>query len=203
MIVKLASPRVFGPTDHGRRMGYKQFTSAQWQEGYRYELIDGRVYASPSPNLPHEDLVEWLSQMLRLYAARRPDVINRITPRSRVFVPGHDDTTCPEPDLAAYHDFPFRVARRERRWEDVSPILVAEVVSEDVAKDFGRNVDLYEQVPSIREYWLVHGGDNDSQFLFRVYRRRGQKWQKPIDLGFGDPYATRLLPDFVLKIKPE
>lgn len=203
MIVKLATAQELGPADHGRGMTYKQFASAPWREGYRYELIDGRLYVSPSPNLPHEDLVEWLSKALRWYARRRPDVINRVSPRGRVFVPGRPATTCPEPDLVAYHDFPFQVPRRERRWEDVSPILVAEVASEDLAKDFGRNVDLYEQVPSIREYWLIHGGDSDAQFLFRVYRRRGQKWQKPIDLGFGATYTTRMLPDFVLRINPD
>ena len=87
---------------------------------------------------------------------------------------GRPATTCPEPDLAAYHDYPWQLPRRHRRWQDISPILVAEVASDDLAKDFDRNVGLYEQVPSIQEYWLIHGGDNDSQFLFRVYRRRGR-----------------------------
>jgi Uma2 family endonuclease len=203
VIVKLSNPRVFVPADHGRRMSYKQFTTSPWQEGLQYELIDGRVYASPSLSLPHDRLVEWLDRILRWYAKRKPEVINRVSQRARVFVPGRPATTCPEPDLAAYHDFPYQVSWRNPQWEDVSPVLVGEVASKDLAKDFGRNVDLYEQVPSIREYWLVHGGDNDAQFLFRAYRRRGQKWQKPIDLGFGDTYTTRLLPGLKLRIKPD
>ena len=40
------------PADHGRRLSLEDFTSASAEEGYRYELIRGRVYASPVPNAP-------------------------------------------------------------------------------------------------------------------------------------------------------
>jgi len=203
MIVKLATARELTPADHGRRMSFEKFATAPWREGFRYELIDGRVYVSPLPNLPHDDVLEWLSEALHAYKHGRPDVINRISTHGRVFVPDRPGVTCPEPDLAAYHDFPYHIPRLERRWEDVSPVLVVEVASDDLAKDFGRNVELYEQVPSIREYWLIHPGDANTHFLFRVYRRRGQKWQKPIDLGFGETYTTRLLPGFSLLINPD
>jgi Uma2 family endonuclease len=148
-------------------------------------------------------LIEWLGDALRGFMRARPDIINRVSTHARVFVPDRPAVTCPEPDLAAYHNYPKHTPWRDRRWHVISPVLVAEVASDDLAKDFGRNVDLYEQVPSIREYWLIHGGDTDSQFLFRVYRRRGQKWQKPIDVAFGDTYTTRLLPDFALLINPD
>jgi hypothetical protein len=35
-----------------------------------------------------------------------------------------------------------------------------------------------------------------------VYRRRGARWQRPIELAYGDTYATRLLPGFELLIDP-
>src|SRR4029078_8181794 len=103
----------------------------------------------------------------------------------RCLVRGAPAKACPEPAFAAYHAFPNHIPWRERSWEMVSPVLVVEVASDDVAKDFGRNVELYEQVPSIREYWIVFGGETDEQFFFRVYRKRGAKWQKPIDLALG------------------
>jgi len=37
---------------------------------------------------------------------------------------------------------------------------------------------------------------------FRVYRKRGAKWQKPIDYHYGDTYTTKLLPEFSLLIDP-
>ena len=203
MIVKAPSTHTYGPADHGRPMSLERFLAGPWLEGYRYELIDGRVYVSPQPNLPHEDAVDWLNDFLRAYMKANPGVINKVSLRSRVFVPGRPDTTCPEPDLAAYHAYPYHLPRHERRWEDVNPVLVVAVVSDDIAKDLGRNVSLYEQVPSIREYWAVLDSDATEQFLFRVYRKRGAKWQKPIDLRLGDTYTTRLLPGFSLLVNPD
>ncbi len=47
--------------DHGRRISERLFDAATTQEGLRFELIDGRVYVSPAPDQPHDDLIEWLS----------------------------------------------------------------------------------------------------------------------------------------------
>jgi Uma2 family endonuclease len=197
MIVKAAT-RTYGPADHGRAVTDAEIQGARWIEGYHYEIIDGRVYVSPLPDLSHDDFAEWLAESLRAYARAHPEIINAVKTRSRVFVPGRRRTTAPEPDLAAYRDFPYHVPVPQRRWQDVSPVLVAEVVSGDVAKDLVRNVDLYERVPAIQEYWVMNQSIGPDDFFFRVYRRRGRKWQKPIDLGLGNTYTTRLLPGFSL-----
>jgi Uma2 family endonuclease len=130
---------------------------------------------------------------------QHPEIINHVKAPARMFVPGRRATTAPEPDLAAYHDFPLDLPLRQRRWRDFSPILVAEILSADTAdKDLVRNLDLYLQVPSIREYWILDPRADADQPTLMVYRRRGQRWQKPIDIAAGDPYTTRLLPGFSL-----
>jgi Uma2 family endonuclease len=197
MIVKAAT-RTYGPADHGRAVTDAEIRGAHWIEGYHYEIIDGRVYVSPLPEPSHDNLAEWLAEPLRAYARAHPDVINVVKTRSRVFVPGRRRTTAPGPDVGAYRDFPYHVPLPRRRWQDVSPVLAAEIVSGDVAKDLVRNVDLYERVPAIQEYWVMNQSIGPDDFFFRVYRRRGRKWQKPIDLGIGDTYTTRLLPGFSL-----
>jgi Uma2 family endonuclease len=202
MIVKAAT-RTFGPADHGRAVTDAELAGARWVEGYHYEVIDGRLYVSPLPELPHDDLVEWLADLLRAYVRAHPEVINAVKTRSRVFVPRRRRTTAPEPDLAAYHGYPYDTPRLRRRWRDISPVLVAEVVSGDVGKDLVRNVELYERVPSIQEYWVVNQWVGAEDFFFRVYRKRGGKWQKPIDLTLGATYMTRLLPGFSLLINPD
>src|SRR5262245_25707882 len=143
MIVKATTSRTFGPADHGRAVTDAEIAVARWIEGYHYEIIDGRLYVSPLPDLPHDDLADWIAEPLRAYAHARPDVINAVKTRARVFVPGRRRPTVPEPDLAAYRDFPYHVPLLRRRWQDVSPVLVAEVVSGDVDKDLVRNVELY------------------------------------------------------------
>jgi Uma2 family endonuclease len=119
-----------------------------------------------------------------------------------VFVPGRSATTAPEPDLAAYHDFPLHLPRRQRRWQDHSPVLVVEIISADTAeKALVRNRNLYLQVPSIREYWILDPREDADRPSMLVYRRRGQRWQNPIQIPAGGTYTTRLLPDFVLVLQ--
>ena len=84
-------------------------------------------------------------------------------------------------------------------------MLVAEIPSaDDSDKDLVRNVELYLEVPSIREYWILDPLlDPDAPGL-RVYRRRGRSRQKPIDVPFGGVYETpRLLPGFRLVVDPD
>jgi Uma2 family endonuclease len=192
-----------GPADHGRPMTLDEFLTGSYEPGYKYELIDGKLYVSPEPNLP-EGLVErWLFRKLDRYSDEHPEVLNWVYYKTRVFVPGRRRVTCPEPDLAAYHDFPLDADYRDIRWQDVSPVLVVEVLSEgDPGKDLVRNVELYLQVPSIREYWILDSRDDPNRPTMQVYRRRGQRWQRVIDVAPGETYTTRLLPGFELILDP-
>lgn len=194
-----------GPKDHGRELTDEEFETARYKEGYRYEIIDGRLYVSPIPNLPHADLVKWLEKTLEAYSTACPQFVNKVTAPARVFVRSAVRSTRPEPDIAIYRDYPYHLPRRERRWQDISPILVVEVISDDTAeKDFVRNVELYLQVPSIQEYWIIDQGEDDEHFFLRVYRRgRGRRWRQPIDVPFGQTYTTPLLPGFSLPVDPD
>src|SRR5207302_821737 len=116
--------------------------------------------------------------------------------KARIFVPVQPPVTISEPDLAAYHDYPVRRGGRRLRWQQVSPILVGEVLSaNDAHKDLIRNVQLYLQVPSIKEYWLLDGRENHDRPSMRVHRRHGKRW-RIIDLASGERYTTPLLPGF-------
>jgi Uma2 family endonuclease len=191
-----------GPADHGRRLTAEEFEAADWQPGYHYELIRGELYVSPLPDPPQDRLEVWLFLRLALYAKRHPRVINYVTPKARVFVAGEEERTRPEPDITAFKDYPLDAPFRELNWRDFSPVLVVEVLSEDAYKDLVRNVELYLEVPTIREYWILDGRKTPDHPTMRVYRRRGQRWQKPIDVAFGEVYTTRLLPGFKLRIDP-
>jgi len=187
------------PDDHRRPLTLEEFEHADAQEGYHYELIDGRLQVSPLPDMPHEELRDWLKRMLDRYVAAHPEVINHVKTPARVFVPGRPAATAPEPDVAAYRDFPLDLPIARRRWRDFSPVLVIEVLSEDNAeKDWDRNQDLYLQIPSIREYWILDPIDDPDHPTLTVFRRRGQRWQQPIEIAAGGTYSTRLLPGFSL-----
>jgi len=190
-----------GPADHGRPMSYDEFMAGDYELGFKYEIIDGRLYVSPLPNLPEYRVEDWLLDKMKAYARRRPKVINFVT-KARVFVPRRPGATAPEPDLAAYHDFPTELPFRKARWQGVSPILIVEVLTqEDPDKDLVRNVELYFQVPSVREYWIVDVRDDPDRPDMIVHSRYGRRWQI-IEVGFGETYRTRLLPGFKLLLDP-
>jgi Uma2 family endonuclease len=192
-----------GPSDHDRELTLEEFLQADYEEGWRYELIDGRLYVAPQADPPEGMNELWLLIRLYEYAKIHPEVINFVYNKTRVFVPSRQATTAPEPDIAAYHNFPVGQDRNDLRWQDHNPILVVEVVSQfDPDKDHMRNVALYLQVPSIREYWILDGtADANNPTLF-VYRRRGQRWQNVIQVEAGETYTTRLLPGFTLVVDP-
>ena len=41
-----------GPLDRNRPMTLDEFMVADYEAGYQYELIDGKLYVSPLPNSP-------------------------------------------------------------------------------------------------------------------------------------------------------
>jgi Uma2 family endonuclease len=192
-----------GPADHGRPVALNDFMAGDYVEGYQYELIDGKLYVSPQPNLPEDRVDTWIHLKVALYAQSNLRVVNYVTRRARVFVPDRPGVTNPEPDLAAYHNFPLDLPSEQVQWQDVSPVLVAEILSpEDPDKDLVRNAELYFQAPSIREYWLfdtrAEGADRPT---LRVHRRWGGRW-RILDVAFGEKYTTKLLPGFELVVDP-
>jgi Uma2 family endonuclease len=195
--------RTIGPADHGRRISMKSFESAERCPGYKYELIDGKVYVSPEANFAEHKLEVWFRTVLQEYVFARPDVINFIATKGRVFLPNVGlGSTVPEPDVAVYANVPLHLPARQVQWQLVSPIMVAEVlVDGEFDKDLTRNPALYLRLPSIAEYWVLNGSiDPDEPSLIR-HVRRGKRWAIQTHL-FGSTITTKLFPGFSLVLDP-
>lgn len=191
-----------GPLDHGRRLTLDDYESADYEPGFKYEIIDGRLAVAPIANLTENILERWLDQKLSEYAAVHPEVVNYVTTKPRVFIHSRPKSTIPEPDVACYQDFPEDIPLGELRWQDVSPILVAEVlVDNDPKKDLERNPGLYLDVPTIREYWVLDGRVNADEPTLIQHRRHGKRWVVR-EYPFGSTFTTKLLPGFTLDIDP-
>jgi Uma2 family endonuclease len=188
--------------DHGRRVNDTVAESADYETGYKYEIIEGRLYVSPQANAPENWLETWLYRKLWNYADRHLDVVNYVSNKARVYVPRKKLSTIPEPDLAAYCDYPLERPIGTLKWRDVSPILVAEVLyASDPFKDLVRNVDLFLRVPSIREYWILDARDNPDKPSMLVRGRRGTRWVMR-EYYFREKYTAKMLPGFSLTIDP-
>lgn len=192
----------FGLADHGQRVSVERLESAKYEYGYKYEIIEGRLYVSPAAQIPENRLENWLYKKLWNYADKHVEVINYVSNKARVFVPSTKRTTVPEPDLAAYADYPLDAPFDSVDWQEVSPVLVAEVLyAADPFKDLVRNVELYLRVPSIREYWILDARFNANEPSLIVRRRRGNRWIVR-EYSYGEKYTTKLLPGFTLRIDP-
>ncbi len=190
-----------GPADQGQELTLEEFEEADYVSGFRYELIEGRLYVSPAPNLAEQVLERWLRNKLEDYAKTHPDVLAFVATRGRVFLPAGPKPTTPEPDLAAYAEEPPELSHK-MSWEELSPILVAEILVEgDFWKDLSRNPKLYLRVPSIREYWVLNGSENPAEPTLIQFRRTGKKWVK-LPYPFGSKFTTSLLPGFSIVIDP-
>jgi Uma2 family endonuclease len=189
-----------GPADRGRLLDLDEFMAGDYQGGYLYELIDGRLYVSPLPNLPEDRLEKWLFLKLMLYSLKHARIINHVTDKARVFVPKRRGVTNPEPDIAAYRDFPLHLPADEVTWRDVSPLLAVEVLSaDDPDKDLIRNLELYLQVPSIKEYWILDGRKSVERPRMLVHRKLRGKWRTK-EIEPDGTYSTPLLPGFELTL---
>lgn len=198
----MATMTKLGPAEHGEPLTLEEFETSDYERGYKYELIDGRLYVSPMPNVPENWVEQWIFGKLPFYSERHPAVTNYVTTKARVFVPGRRRTTCPEPDVTAFQDFPLEKPIRSIRWQDLRPMLAVEVLTgDDPDKDLVRNVDLYLQVPSIKEYWVIDAREDPEQPSLRVHRRHGSRW-RIVDVAFGETYETRFLPGFSLLVDP-
>jgi Uma2 family endonuclease len=191
-----------GPDDHGRQLTFDDFDAADFEPGFRYEIIDGRLYVSTAPNPAEHILENWLFLKLVAYSAHHQAVINYVSYRSRVFVHSRKKDTAPEPDIAAFEDFPLGRPFKEIRWQDMGAVLVAEVLVEgDPEKDLTRNLELYLAVPSVREYWVLDGRDNPDEPTLIQHRRHGKRWVVR-SFPYGSTFTTKLLPGFSLLIDP-
>src|SRR6478672_5571198 len=110
--------RQLGLADHGHPVALEEFESAEFQEGYKYEIIDGRLYVAPMPNLPEDQNVAWLYEKLVAYKLKHPNVIRYLSQKARVFVPGREELSCPYPDISVYRLFSSDPPPREQRWQN-------------------------------------------------------------------------------------
>jgi len=94
-----------GHRDHGREISLDDFMIAEHETGYQYELIEGRLYVSPQADPPQNFVDEWIGLKLSLYSLQHPEIINFVSSKAQVFIPGRR-TTIPEPDRTCYRDFP-------------------------------------------------------------------------------------------------
>ena len=118
-------------------------------DGNRYEVVDGELLVSPSPQLPHQEAVSLIEASLRAFLKREPIGRALHSPADIEFNP----RTLVQPDVFVA---PLFEGRRPRNWTEISTLLLAvEVLSPSTARyDRWTKRRLFQR-EGVPEYWIV------------------------------------------------
>lgn len=186
MTTTLASPRI-GLRSAGMLMEPEEFDAiTDYDERYRYELINGVLIVNAIPGPAQTDPNEVLGYALRDYQKSHPKVgvIDRTLPKQHIPV-GKDRR---QADRVIWTG----LGRRPKVKKDI-PTIAVEFISagkRNAVRDYETKRKEYLAV-GVVEYWIIDR-----------FRRTMTVWRKtakrPIVVGELDTYETKLLPGFVL-----
>lgn len=181
--------RIFGPNSNGILMTPREFDRAEFEDGWRYELINGVLIVSPIPLENEADPNDELGYLLRDYRERHPQGAAL-------------DATMPERIVRTLENrrradrvIWAGLGRLPRRHE--TPTIVAEFVSEgkrDRERDYETKRDEYMEL-GVNEYWII---DRFEQIM-TVWTRQGHRNRKRV-VRANQVYRTDLLPGFELPL---
>jgi Uma2 family endonuclease len=155
-------------------------------DGKRYEIIDGELFATPSPRRSHQKVVTRLSRYLDEFAQKTGCGEVYVAPFDVVF--SLFDVV--EPDIVYVSK--ERVSVITEKNVQGAPDLVVEVLSETTAdRDRSIKQKLYARY-GVAEYWLI---DPDT-CTAEIYRRGTQGFDRVASLQPSDCLTTPLLPGF-------
>jgi Uma2 family endonuclease len=181
-----------GPRSAGLLLTPEEFDRARFEEGWRYELINGVLIVSPTPSRQERDPNEELGYWLRQYQAGHPRGSSL-------------DLTLPEEELETRQGQDRRRVDRAI-WaglgrdpeEGETPTIAAEFVSEgkvNQERDYIAKRAEYRAI-GVREYWVI----DRFQRTLTVYAFSGEKDEERV-IPEDKTYETPLLPGFVLDLK--
>lgn len=161
-------------------------------DGNRYELIEGELFVSRAPGIPHQLVLNNL--LLELGAYLKSNPIGVVVPGAGAVFSNYDAVI---PDL---------VFVSKERWDSVvandrfvaAPNLVIEIISPgrvNRARDLKAKRGLYAKY-GVEEYWIVDG-ENRSVIIFRLHEGDLEQIE-PVE-GI-DQISTPILPGLLLSL---
>jgi Uma2 family endonuclease len=162
-----------------------------YDETHRYELIEGELYVSPAPGIPHQLVLNNLLFELTNYLRQRP--VGTVVPGPNAVLSNHDWVI---PDI---------VFVTKERWESLvaddrfngPPDLVIEILSPgNWKRDLTTKRKLYGKF-GIQEYWVA---DVRNQALM-IFRLTGDTMEEVESLRDEEQLQSPLLPEFSITVR--
>lgn len=178
-----------GPNSSGACLTPAEFDAAEFEEGWRYELIHAVLVVSPPPLRKERDPNEELGRWLRNYQEFHPQggALDATFPEETVVTP----TDRRRADRVIYAGL-----GRDPEEGEV-PAVVIEFVSagkRNLIRDYEEKRDEY-LAAGVREYWVIDRFDR----CLTVYRPQASGSSRQV-VREGEVYTTPLLPGFELRL---
>ena len=191
----MAVPTIQAPTTVRSWPDQGQWTYADWlglpDDGFRYELIEGELFVSPSPSVQHQIAISSLLSAVYQHA-KEADLGLVLTAPIGVRLP--EEETIVQPDLLFISR--ERLDLVKDNVIDGAPDLVVEILSpSNWVFDRTRKQKAYEQA-GVGEYWIVDYRARTVDVLVlegREYVQRGQYRE-------GDTAPSEALPGFAIPV---
>jgi Uma2 family endonuclease len=194
VVEKLTIP--FGPRDAGVPISLDEFESAEFEPGYRYELIHGVLVVTPPPLEEERDANEELGHWLRMYQESHPEgkSLDLTLPEQNI----RTKTQNRRCDRAIW----VGLGRAPRTRGEIAnrdvPSIVVEFPSSrpaDQRRDYEEKKDEYRDL-GVKEYWII---DRFCRTML-IYAWRGKRWVKRT-VAEEATYRSALLPGFELPLE--
>jgi len=158
------------------------------EDGNRYEVIEGELFVSRAPGLPHQLVTANIIGCFLKYLEGNP--IGRIVPTPGLILSKYSGVI---PDLVFYsHARGKEIIANDRL--NASPEIVIEILSpgrENISRDRIAKRQLYAR-HAVGEYWIV---DSENRSV-EVYRLQNQSLEMAAVLGNNDEVTFPSLPGF-------
>ena len=169
-----------------REWTYEEFMSLPEGGPYRYEIIDGELCMTPSPNTRHQTILFNLSVLFGIYLLNNPTGKLFLAPYDVVF--SQDPLQVAEPDLVFVSKAHASIIT-EKNIQGV-PDLLIEILSPGTATTDRRvKLSLYERF-GVPEYWIV---DPKAETV-QVFRLSDGRYGTCLECGKEDALDSPLLP---------
>jgi Uma2 family endonuclease len=185
--------RLIGPADRGRIATLEEFMSADFEEGYLYELSRGVIEVSDIPGINHGRVVQRVARLFNHYDDAHPGVINYLAGGGECGIRLPGMISVRHPDQAVYLDPPPPLRNPWTRW---IPHIVVEIVSPG-GEERDYTLKLEEHLRAgVSEYWIIDPATRE----LRILVRDADVWSESI-FKEGSTYKTDLLPGLEVRLE--
>lgn len=186
----MSRPVTTAPRYAGLRVTREQYLDLDEDPDYRYDVIDGVMHVSPSPNADHSEAGVEFAYRLRHYLESHP--VGKAYIELDVLLPDGGDPVRPDIQFIAKEN--LHIVQNHVHG---TPDLVVEILSDSTDhRDLGTKADRYLKC-GVKEYWILDPRNQSLRVRYNEGAGADRRWNEVT----GERPKSRLLKGFQVTAK--